>query len=64
MPAIKRKIWLNYEGQNYEFYRVANSDKQAVLFATRELERMLGKVNGSLRNYFLYKPNSWEVFIL
>lgn len=63
-PAIKRYIILNYSGQNHEYWRVTTSDKSALIQAIRQLEIDLGKVPGSLRNYFLKGDRqNWEVKI-
>ena len=64
MPNIKRKILLNYKGENHLFYKVARSDAQAVIFAIRSLEKELGLMPGALTNYFKHTQNSWEVFLL
>lgn len=61
---LKRQILLNYQGENHIYYRPAPSDLKALLLAIRQLEKDLGKVPGSLTNYFKYKPHSWEVKIL
>jgi hypothetical protein len=64
MPAIKRYILLNYSGENYEYWRVATSDKSALLMAVRQLEIDLGKMPGSLRKHFLQGDrNNWEIKI-
>ena len=64
MPAIKRYILLNYSGENHEYWRVATSDKSALLLAVRQLEIDLGKMPGSLRKHFLQGDrNNWEVKI-
>ena len=63
MPVIKRYVLLNYERDNYEFYQLSSSDKQALIFSIRDLENKLGKMHGSLRKYFSDK-SKWEVKIL
>lgn len=45
------------------FYQLASSDKQALLFSIRDLEKKLGKMHGSLKKHFVDK-NNWEVKIL
>lgn len=59
---MKRKVLLCYNSENHIYYNIANSDKQAVIFAIRSLEKELGKVPGALTNYFKHTQNSWEVF--
>jgi hypothetical protein len=62
MPLIKRYILLNYSGENHEYWRVAKSDKHALLMAIMQLEKDLGKVPGALRKHFLNGDrNNWEV---
>jgi hypothetical protein len=63
MPVIKRYVLLYYNDCNYEFYQLASSDKQALIFSIRDLEKKLGKMYGSLKNHFTNKDN-WEVRIL
>lgn len=62
---IKRYILLNYSGENHEYWRVAKSDKEALLLAIRQLEKDLGKVSGALRKHFLQGDrNNWEVKLI
>lgn len=64
MSTIKRKVLLNYKGENHIYYKTCGSDARAVGLAVRSLEQDLGLVAGALTNYFKSNPNSWEVFIL
>jgi hypothetical protein len=63
MPVIKRYVLLTYNNCNFEFYQLASSDKQALIFSIRDLEKKLGKMHGSLKKHFVDK-NNWEVKIL
>lgn len=63
MPVIKRYVLLHYNDYNYEFYQLASSDKQALIFSIRDLEKQLGKMFGSLKSHFADKKN-WEVKML
>ena len=62
-PSIKRYIILNYSGENHEYWRIAHSDKEALLLAIRQLEKDLGKVPGALRKYYLSGKGFWEVHL-
>jgi hypothetical protein len=63
MPAIRRYILLNYSGENHEYWRVAMSDKDALIKAIRQLEIDLGKMPGALRKHFLSGKGFWEVHL-
>ncbi len=63
MPVIKRYVLLHYDNYNYEFYQLSSSDKQALVFSIRDLEKQLGKMYGSLKGHFANKEN-WEVKML
>ena len=63
MPGIKRYVLLTYNDCNFEFYQLSSSDKQALIFSIRDLEKKLGKMNGSLRKHFKDK-NNWEIKLL
>jgi hypothetical protein len=51
MPKIVREVHLPYDGRNYIYRVLAGSDARAILDATHELEKELGKVRGSLKKY-------------
>lgn len=63
MPDIKRHVLLSYNDDNFSFYPIASSDKQALVLSIRELENKLGKMHGSLRKYFVDK-NNWEIRLI
>ena len=54
---------LTYNDCNFEFYQLSSSDKQALIFSIRDLEKKLGKMNGSLRKHFKDK-STWEIKLL
>lgn len=63
MATMVRKVLLAYDGQNYFFHQLTSSDKQALVFSIRDLEKKLDKMPGSLKRHFADKEN-WEIRLL
>ena len=63
MASIKRKVLLKYQDLTQTFIQMSSSDKQALVFSIRDLEKKLGKMPGSLRRHFTDKDN-WEIVLL
>lgn len=57
MMLSKRKVLLNYNGEVHTYYTHSSSDNKALQNARCRLEDELGKVRGTLKNYFKDKPN-------
>ena len=55
------EVKLNWYGEVLTYYRVANSQSQALLLAERELEEELDLTKGSTFAYFENHDNSYEV---
>lgn len=55
------EVKLNWHGEVLTYYRVANSQSQALLLAERELEEELDLTKGSTFAYFENHDNSYEV---
>lgn len=53
------EVKLNWHGEVLTYYRVANSQSQALLLAERELEEELDLTKGSTYAYF--ENNNYEV---
>jgi len=49
MPKIERTVHIPYNDTNYIYTVYAHSDARAILDATHELEKELGKVRGGLK---------------